>query len=342
MRQTPRAKPQRQDWALCGRDDPTAGDQYRAQVRSLFDIELHQPPAEFHNRLEACNLETMVFGRCAGVAQTFTRSLAHIRADGLDQVQAILDLSGEWRGDYDGRAVSSEMGALRIVDMARPFRVTSSDFETLNLMIPRTALGEAGGADLHGLVIGETTAGARFLTSLLRSLWASLDEITVEEGVAATRAVAALLEGLIVEHRQPPPVAIRPFGAIVFGMARDLVDSRLGDPDLSPEHVREHLGVSRTTLYALFEKAGGVQAFIQARRLDRAFETLARSDGGMSVAEVGYACGFRSAAHFSRAFSQRFKRPPSHLARLRGRSEPPPVAEGLKAVIDWFERTAKR
>jgi AraC-like DNA-binding protein len=81
--------------------------------------------------------------------------------------------------------------------------------------------------------------------------------------------------------------------------------------------VRRHLGVSRSLLYRVFEPIGGVSAFIQARRLDQAFDDIL-SDGceQHTVAEIGYRLGFRSDAHFSRAFRARFGMTPGRLRTL--------------------------
>ncbi|WAC28953.1 GlxA family transcriptional regulator [Ancylobacter sp. SL191] len=70
--------------------------------------------------------------------------------------------------------------------------------------------------------------------------------------------------------------------------------------DVSPRHLerlfRRHLGTSPAAYYL-------------GLRLERARELLRLSP--LPVTDVGLACGFQSAAHFSTAYARRFGRPPS-------------------------------
>ncbi|MDQ0510352.1 GlxA family transcriptional regulator [Ancylobacter amanitiformis] len=81
--------------------------------------------------------------------------------------------------------------------------------------------------------------------------------------------------------------------------------------DVSPRHLerlfRRHLGVTPA-------------AYHLGLRLERARELLRLSP--LPVTDVGLACGFQSAAHFSTAYARRFGRPPS--AERRPRAAPVP------------------
>ncbi|MCS0503932.1 GlxA family transcriptional regulator [Ancylobacter mangrovi] len=102
-----------------------------------------------------------------------------------------------------------------------------------------------------------------------------------------------LMEGTI-EH---------PLG--VAGIARRL--------DVSPRHLerlfRRHLGT-------------GPASYQLGLRLERARELLRLSV--LPITDVGLACGFQSAAHFSTAYARRFGRPPS----TERRTAAPPKANG--------------
>ncbi|HEY9212800.1 MAG TPA: helix-turn-helix domain-containing protein, partial [Ancylobacter sp.] len=71
------------------------------------------------------------------------------------------------------------------------------------------------------------------------------------------------------------------------------------------------LDVSPRHLERLFQRHLGTTpaAYHLGLRLDRARELLRLSP--LPVTDVGLACGFQSAAHFSTAYARRFKRPPS-------------------------------
>lgn len=334
-------KPQRTLWELSADNTPDAADRYRAAVAHLFQIKLDGPDTGFHNRLEGYDLGELAMGRCKGVGQTFirTRIQAH---RGVDHIQVVLQLSDNpWEGDYDGRRADHGMGRLRIIDMARPFEAHTADFETLNLIIPRARLDELAEHDVHGMVVADTAPGAKLLYAHIGALWENLPEMEMEQAVAGARALTALLKGVIVGAAQRPGDDSRPLERSLFGLARDHIDANLADLDLTPESLRLHLGVSRPMLYRVFASAGGVSNYIQLRRLIHAFEAIASaSRSSVSLAQIAFEHGFRSDAHFSRAFRKRFGVPPGELRMIERRGAPPPSssAEDVERVFDWFRR----
>lgn len=341
MNGSPGEKPQRTLWELSAETTPDAADRYRSVVAHLFDIELDGSDADFHNRLEGYDLGELAMGRCKGVPQTFIRTRIHTRRD-VDHIQAVLQLSDNaWEGDYDGRRIDHWMGRLRIIDMARPFEAHTTAFETINLMIPRARLGGLADLDIHGLVIADTAQGARLLFNQIEALWDHLHDMETVQAVAGARAVTALLSGVIAGVAQGHSEDSRPLERSLFGRARDYIDANLADVDLTPETVRLHLGISRPMLYRVFTPAGGVSSYIQMRRLNQAFDAVAATArSNISLAQIAFEHGFRSDAHFSRAFRKRFGMPPGELKAIDRRSVPssPATAEDVEQVFGWFRR----
>jgi AraC-like DNA-binding protein len=309
-------------WILDGALQPDAAEQYRRACAHLFDITLLVPEDQFYNRLQGYNLDRAVFGRCKGVPQRFERTHAHILADGSDTLQLIVDIGGEWSGSYGAREVDWRMGPIRIIDMARPFAIHTGVYHTYNLIFPRSAIGEKGALDLHGLVIPESDAGGQLLVSYIETLWANIERLTPTQASAAIDAMFALISGLVTVHAPEADNDTRPFRKVQLASACSFVHAHLGDFELSPERVREHLGISRSQLYEVFEPVGGVASFIQTRRLDHAFDAIIadRTEPG-TLAEIGYAHGFRSDTHFNRAFRARFGLPPGKLRALRASAQ---------------------
>lgn len=317
-------------WVLDAKVQPDALEQYRKACAHLFDITLLSPEADFHNRMDGYQLDHMVLARCVGVPQRFERKLTHIMADPTDTVMAVLDLEqAVWRADYDGRAAGNALGEIRVVDMARPSDLTSqTGYCTLYLIAPRSVLDpQVAGLDFHGRVLSEASPTGRLFGAHLRTLWASVEAITQIEAPMVAKATAALLSSAILACGEAMGADPRPLEKVLLASGQRFVAQRLDDPDLSPEMVRQHLGVSRSQLYKVFEPAGGVSAFIQQRRLDQAFDVILQDRAEqLTLAEVSYRHGFRSDAHFSRAFRARFGVTPGRLrkvgeaARLEGLS----------------------
>ena len=86
---------------------------------------------------------------------------------------------------------------------------------------------------------------------------------------------------------------------------------------MTPAWIAAGLRISRSTLYALFKPEDGIESFVFARRLDRAFETIVNDSGrAAEIGTIAFANGFKSAAHFSRAFLIKFGLNPSEVRRL--------------------------
>lgn len=330
-------------WVLDAREQADAAEQYRRACAQLFDVTLLSPEADFHNRMDGYQLGHVVIARCVGVPQRFERKLTHIVADPADTVMAVLDLDHAlWRADYEGREASNEMGTIRVVDMARPSDLTShSPYVTLYIIAPRGLLDpRAAALDFHGQVVSEDSPTGRMLASHLRALWESIGTITQADAPLVAKATVALLSSVILACGEPMGADPRPLEKVLLVSGQQFIEQNLDDPDLEPERVRQHLGVSRSQLYKVFEPAGGVSAFIQRRRLDQAFDVILQDHAEqLTLAEVGYRHGFRSDAHFSRAFRARFGVAPGRLRKVgeAARQEGLSAQERPEDVFVWLK-----
>jgi signal transduction histidine kinase/DNA-binding NarL/FixJ family response regulator len=101
--------------------------------------------------------------------------------------------------------------------------------------------------------------------------------------------------------------------AAFLGSVHAAVEAHLADEDFGVDALAEVVGVSRSVLYRRFEPLGVTpHSFLQSARLERADRLLRQRAGG--VGEIAYAVGFKSVAHFSRSFRDRYGVPPSAVA----------------------------
>lgn len=125
--------------------------------------------------------------------------------------------------------------------------------------------------------------------------------------LAAGCMAVAGLSGLWTATMQT--VALVSVSAAIALMNRHLEDT------LEMRDLAQATGYSRRHLERLFRDATGQTpgALYRALRLDRGRNLLATTD--MTLVEIATACGFASAANFSRSFSARFGEPPTRLRR---------------------------
>ena len=105
------------------------------------------------------------------------------------------------------------------------------------------------------------------------------------------------------------------YHAQIIQRAREYIDRNLHDPELNPDLVAKSLNLSLRQLNRLFEKEPlSLMEQVMRGRLEGARADLMRQHG-ISISDLAYKWGFKSLAHFSRKFSERFGASPSRYAQ---------------------------
>ncbi|MBK1615962.1 hypothetical protein CKO44_21140 [Rubrivivax gelatinosus] len=148
--------------------------------------------------------------------------------------------------------------------------------------------------------------------ALARYLVGHGNHLAVEERVALGDALLRLIERVATRRRAVVEVVAGPEGAAARQrrQAEAFILERLHDRRLDVARIAAHLGVSTRYLHQLFAGGPQVMQWVQEQRLQACRRELAAVNR-RPVAEVAWAWGFTSAAHFSRAFKKRFGVPPS-------------------------------
>lgn len=99
-------------------------------------------------------------------------------------------------------------------------------------------------------------------------------------------------------------------GDLIF----EYIERHLASPDLSVDLILRNFGVSRASLFRIFEPKGGVRQYISDRRLYRAIADITHAPshrGSINAASEKW--GFSSIANFNRAVKRKFGVPPKTL-----------------------------
>lgn len=279
--------------------------------------------AAFHGSAHIYFLDRLVLVRSQASHPTrMVRQGVDIARSDVDLLQICLLTEGEITGQCGDRTVHAGPGDITFIDCSQPFVCELSGFDMLVLLVPRDGLPEALSAYLvHGMVLGGDRPATRILAQLLADTYRQAPNLTLHEAEASARAVVTLANGLCQEglspRRDPSPTTID-----LFTSAQAAIERMLEDADLSAAVLQKSLRISRATLYDLFAPHGGVQAYIRERRLQRCYEIFKSNQRpGETIGAVAFSLGFRSEAHFSRAFKDRFGLSPRTLRmESRGRS----------------------
>lgn len=168
------------------------------------------------------------------------------------------------------------------------------------------------------LIAGPTSsAEVRLLLGHLNLVDQTARDLTGAGALAARNALLALVEGVL---RQQADGTEPHLGPALAQAAKDLADSRLADPGLSPAMLARELSVSVRTLHRAFAAVEeSVAGYIRRRRLEQARLELLTPVGRPSVAELAARWQFADSSHFIRAFKSRYGRTPAEFARTATR-----------------------
>jgi AraC-like DNA-binding protein len=260
------------------------------------------------------------------------RSGGNVARSGIDHVNITLHLEGSYRGTCGGRAFDAQPGDVSFIDFGQPFDFETSTYRNIVLTVPRVMMPEAlRQRGVGGVVPTRDRPATRLLAQMMHDVYAALPDMSAEQAVAAASAIVELSVGATADASEMRDVA-RPAELDLFGRAQALIERSLGS-DLTVEALAAALNASRNALYAVFNEHGGVQAYIRERRLQRCYETINVDDrAGETIGAIAFSLGFRSEAHFSRAFKERFGVGPRDLrtvARERGVDMQPAKAIGV-------------
>jgi AraC-like DNA-binding protein len=283
-------------------------DQWRGNLSRSWDMSLADA-AEAPNFIAEVSMwkmdDLLVGTGTFGPTQTRMRRERNIRCDQLDHYRVLLMRSGRFDCDADGRQVSLAPGRFVVTDMALP-ESSESACSTAILYIPRERLEEAlpRAARLHGA--SPDNACADILAGHLSALLQELPEAAPEAIPGLSQATVNLVAASLAESPENREAARPAIEKVLLRRARKHVEDHLHDEGLSAEQLYTQLRISRSTLYRLFEALGGVAQYVKERRLARVHEILSRSTERQHIGRLAEQHGFKSAAHFSKAFREQF------------------------------------
>ncbi|MCF3122578.1 helix-turn-helix domain-containing protein [Streptomyces arenae] len=243
-------------------------------------------------------------------------------ASGKEEAVALLvPRGGTVRLVQDGRGASVVPGESALIDLRRAFTVEHEGAaRTLFLRLPLHAL-HVPSVPLRSLtaraLLPPAGSGA-VLPALLRHLETSAPQVSAPLGERlgglVTDLVAGLVEDLAEDTEGPPEDDRHPLVVTI----RRYIDRHLGDPELSADLIAAAHLISVRYLHRLFEAEGvTVGRLIQRQRVERCAGELARRGrSSPSIAVVAARWGFRSPAHFSRAFKSVYGHPPQQWRRM--------------------------
>lgn len=223
-----------------------------------------------------------------------------------------LHLAGESTNRQDGREIRLARGDFAIVDSTRPYQIAfDQDTSMLVLRFPQTLMRRVIACpEAVTLLPMSGKSGASGLASrFIQNVWHGLEEgMSAESAARLCRPILDVLANAYADVAAARTDSSSMQGALRVQI-RSFIEEHLGDQNLGPVAIASAFGISTRYVHALFAADGkSVSEHIQHRRLEAAAKALtaAPRQPARSIATIAFSHGFKSQAHFSRLFRERY------------------------------------
>lgn len=254
----------------------------------------------------AWNLGSMLVVQQQVPAHSYIRSDARLRSSSIDHWYILLQRSGQTWTEVDGRVVANQPGRMEFRSLGHAFRGRMTESRSLLLYLPRDLFDHASAAmdaKNNSILSGNMVD---LLIEYINGIEARLDTFTETDLPRIVQATRDMVVACLLPAKDQNVVAEQLAGVALMERARRYVQRNLNAAELTSDSMSRALGISRTRLYQLFEPNGGVNHYIQRRRLLAAHAALSDPDETRRIIDIAESVGFSSAANFSRAFTKEF------------------------------------
>lgn len=289
--------------------------------------------APFAARVDYWRLGRLVLGANVSSPMRLVRDRARARRDGLDHWVLRVSRRGVVRSRSGDRAYVSRPGELVLERLSGCYEDEWTADEWVALILPPGDFPEID-RTLEGLGTGPVV-GARsgLVADYLLALERRLPHLTQADAPALARATRSMVSTLAPA---PPPAMQKPSLAARL-RAEQVIRANLASARLDSQRIATLSGISRSTLYRLFEDQGGVAAHVRRVRLETVHAALTDPDqNARQIRAIASEAGFHCIASFNRAFKARYGASPGEVRATQNLTNEIP-ARGGGVSVDFLD-----
>lgn len=224
---------------------------------------------------------------------------------------------GTLRGNVLDRAIDYDPKGIYLIDEGLPGGAVSSRSAFDGIFIPKALLGFDPARHAPMIYVSKSPIMRDVLNADFDHLFDGLVRNNMLDRFRFHRMIATLK--VTIDSELQDGDVRRRARENIENLICSFIEQRLDDPDLSVETILRSFGVSRASLYRMFEPRGGVRNYISERRVIRAEIDLSEQPQGRGkISAVSEKWGFPSLQRFNRSVRRQFGVAPSRLIGASG------------------------
>lgn len=291
----------------------TSLSSWRSIVRdTLNDLHCCRPGGgSFTGSLSSRDLLETRFVRIA--ADDHQASIDSNRISRSDRDHVLLSVleEGEAKIFQGGHEATLLPGDIAIYDTGKPYQfVVNRPFVQTVLRLHRDDLAQRipNVHDFTARRIAGNRGAGRIASSHIREVYRQLDHISPATARSVQRNLLDVVACALSDPEPASSSSFREHQHLLLQRIMGFVEEKLFDDELSCEGVAHAIGISERYLRKLCSVSGcSLSERILKRRLEEASRRLSNANAvRVPITSVAYDCGFKDAAHFSRAFKTKF------------------------------------
>lgn len=292
-------------------------------VELACDAQTSGEPGEFEGSIRQHTLPNLDVSVVSSMAQKVARTPGHIARSSDDYFLVGIQTRGRGVVRQDGRDAVLAVGDFALYDSTRPYQLLFDDaFEQIVLKLPgerlRSELRET--EKLTATTVSGREGAGHLLISMIRTLREDIDALQPASALAVGNGVLSILAAGLQTLPAARSPGLSQLTSYHLARIKRCIDERLSESELSVGSLAAQLGLSTSQIHRVFKNEAMTPAqYIWERRLEACSRDLLDPRlAGRSVSEIAFGRGFSDAAHFSRAFRERFGCSPRQWRQASG------------------------
>ncbi len=318
-------------------------DIWAEYARPLYDARAPWGADNFTATATGYLLDQLIFVRSCFEPLEVGRSRRHLASEPSEFLTINIFKTGGFTGLIEDTPITKRPHEVVLQDASRALRAVVDRSDVLAVIVPFRVLGFDPSRHRPYLSLAADSSKGRVLASVTQDIFDRLPSIDREEAPAIASGYAGMLRGIFLESKAEADQ--RSLRRAVRSAMLSFIDGQLNNPRLDADLLCKVFGLSRASLYRLFQCQGGVDQTIRRRRLYRCFRELTQRGPHTTVRSVAERYGFHNPSHFTRSFKALFFVSPSEIGELVGAAPrsagapDPQRSNELVTLHEWLYQT---